>query len=336
MKTIKWEPRIITSEPNLEMLRPTLDREMQRANSKEQDRCLAANASGPRQCRLLGWLQRRDPKRLHQERDQKFYHDLLTCILLREDTKRIVLHQPQYSSIIESPYPVPDEVAQDLHWPFDQHIYIELDNPVISQQHDDRVDLHQGIAVLAGPEPRWVLNIFTSTQVNWLGCSAGRLDLPGNRFQALNEDIDRDSLQPAERSPYVRLVAYMTAKGIEIIDHPTRRNTARLLARRKLPNPWHVIQVEPRLLINAPNDFEETESRQHSYRYDVAGHIRFGRHRLKDSTHRTTREWVRPHQRGLANAQYIPATRRYSGEGPSDLTGTGEDTRPDPEPPDQN
>ena len=48
--------------------------------------------------------------------------------------------------------------------------------------------------------------------------------------------------------------------------------------------------------------------RQHSYRYDVMGHIRFGRHKLGDGTYRHTFEFVRPHQRGLKNSIYIPKT----------------------------
>ena len=71
--------------------------------------------------------------------------------------------------------------------------------------------------------------------------------------------------------------------------------------------------MNPRtVLADEDGDQRGETDRRHSYRYDVAGHIRFGRHRLRDGSHRTTREWIRPHQRGLANSNYVPATRRYS------------------------
>ena len=52
---------------------------------------------------------------------------------------------------------------------------------------------------------------------------------------------------------------------------------------------------------------------RHRYRYDVMGHIRFGRHRLRDGSYRETVEWVRPYQRGLANGVYIPKVSEFRG-----------------------
>jgi hypothetical protein len=40
------------------------------------------------------------------------------------------------------------------------------------------------------------------------------------------------------------------------------------------------------------------------------GHLRNGRHQLKDGTWKLTLEWVPAHQRGLNNSLYIPAIRK--------------------------
>ena len=310
--TIEWEQREIRSEPNIKTLLPQLLKEREMDNYQEQRRTIEANNLGPRRCRLLQWLTTREPRRIRTDYIQSFYQELLLRILLRERTKRILINEQQYQSIARSEHMVPDEVARELRWPFDDHIYIELERAIVSHEEDGRVDLHQGLIILAGPEPRQTLSINTCTQVNWLGCVLGRIDLKNNCHQVMNEDIDRDNFQPAEYTYHIRLLAYMTAKGIEIVEHPIPRGPRRQLERKSLPNPWHVIQVEPKIIIRNQDEEREETDRRHSYRYDVAGHIRFGRHRLRDGTHRSTREWVRPHQRGLAYSRYIPASRRYS------------------------
>jgi hypothetical protein len=103
------------------------------------------------------------------------------------------------------------------------------------------------------------------------------------------------------------MMAYMMAKGIEIIQQmPSRADRRRALKQGVTPQPWHLVRVEPRF-VEAMSGDHDSGSR-HSYRYDVMGHLRFGKHRLGDGTYRRSVEWVRPHQRGLANATYIPKT----------------------------
>ena len=107
------------------------------------------------------------------------------------------------------------------------------------------------------------------------------------------------------------MLTYMVAKGIEIVPEPLSRPQRRLLARKGLPNPWHVVRVDPRISRRGAPSQEPIGS--HSYRYDVMGHFRFGRHKRKDGTYSETVEWVRPHQRGLANDRYIPKVSKFEG-----------------------
>ena len=104
-------------------------------------------------------------------------------------------------------------------------------------------------------------------------------------------------------------VTYMTAKGVRVVEERVSRQQRRLMARSKLPQPWHIVTVEPRI---SSAGRSEDEGRQHRYRYDVMGHLRFGRHKLADGSYRTTVEVVRPHQRGLANDRYIPKVSKFN------------------------
>jgi hypothetical protein len=111
-------------------------------------------------------------------------------------------------------------------------------------------------------------------------------------------------------------LGYMMAKNIvvEVRDVPISRQVRRQLNRKGLPmpKPWHVVMVDPkyvRTIEDQPGD-----GGAHSYRYDVIGHVRIGRHRIgqrKDDgtyAYKQTLEWVAPHQRGLSNDLYIPKT----------------------------
>ena len=103
-------------------------------------------------------------------------------------------------------------------------------------------------------------------------------------------------------------LTYIMAKGIQILKvDPSRAERRRAARAGIIPQPWHVVQVEPRITL-VMGDTAGQVGRQHSYRYDVMGHLRFGRHKLSDGTYRDTVEFVRPHQRGLANSLYIPKT----------------------------
>ncbi|MDP2662032.1 MAG: hypothetical protein Q8R28_15010 [Dehalococcoidia bacterium] len=106
-------------------------------------------------------------------------------------------------------------------------------------------------------------------------------------------------------------LAYMLAKSIEVIQEPVSRQVRRWHEAHGLPLPWHIVRVKPQFRRAMDTEGEGT---QHGYRYDVIGHLRFGRHPRADGTYSQTIEWVKPHQRGLANELYIPATH-YVKEG---------------------
>ena len=109
------------------------------------------------------------------------------------------------------------------------------------------------------------------------------------------------------------LLTYMMAKGVQIQPERVSRQQRRLMTRQKLPQQWHVVVVEPQVRsVRGSLDAEELGSR-HRYRYDVMGHLRFGRHKLKSGAYRDTVEVVRPHQRGLANELYIPKVSHFKG-----------------------
>lgn len=143
-------------------------------------------------------------------------------------------------------------------------------------------------------------------------------------------DLDRDWIAARDEgagrgwwertiSDYARftawLLTYMTAKGIVIVEAEMTRQQRRAAARLKhRPSPWHIVTVDPTVV----RDFEPGEGggRSHSYRYDVRGHLRFGRHKRGDGSYSQTVEWVRPHQRGLANTIYVPKTYVYDAKSP--------------------
>lgn len=105
-------------------------------------------------------------------------------------------------------------------------------------------------------------------------------------------------------------IAYMLAKSIVIVEEQLPRSERRRqLKEGKLPEPWHVVKVDPKMYIGRKPG--EGEGTAHSYRYDVIGHLRFGRHKRGDGTYSETIEWVAPHQRGLANSIYIPKTSYF-------------------------
>jgi hypothetical protein len=108
------------------------------------------------------------------------------------------------------------------------------------------------------------------------------------------------------------MVLYMMAKSIVIVEEPISRQQRRALERKELPNPWHIVKVEPKFQKGGQRPDEDTGIR-HGYRYDVTGHLRFGRHRRGDGSYSETIEWIAPHQRGLANELYIPKISKFEG-----------------------
>jgi hypothetical protein len=98
-------------------------------------------------------------------------------------------------------------------------------------------------------------------------------------------------------------VLYMMAKSIEIISEPLPRNVRRNMERKGIPNPWHIVRVEPRIVKRGGIPTEEGSS--HGFRYDVMGHVRC----LPSGEF----IWVKPHQRGLQHELYIPKISKFEG-----------------------
>jgi hypothetical protein len=118
---------------------------------------------------------------------------------------------------------------------------------------------------------------------------------------------ERNVIRYAEFMSWV--LTYMMAKGIEITPMRMSRAERRRLAKDKHhPQPWHVVNVSPRML---KDQGAEGDGRGVGFRFDVMSHIRFGRHKLADGSYRHTVEVVRAHQRGLRYTEYIPATRKF-------------------------
>ena len=105
-------------------------------------------------------------------------------------------------------------------------------------------------------------------------------------------------------------LSYMMAKSIRIVPEPMSRQVRRNMARKNIPNPWHVVRVEPMI---KPGSTATGEGTSPSYRYDVISHLRFNRHKLKDGSWKYTIELVPPHQRGLGNALYVPKISKFEG-----------------------
>lgn len=163
------------------------------------------------------------------------------------------------------------------------------------------------------------------------------------RFPPLEEPLDpgrylgwweRSLL--AGSSLFSWMMAYTMAKSIHVVQEPVSRQVRRWHERKHKPlRPWHLVQVEPKFYAEHRYGPEE-EGSHHSYRYDVIGHLRFGRHHTlhrsgfgecpggvcssacpKGCTEHCLREqieWVGAHQRGLANTLYIPKTYSISGD----------------------
>lgn len=96
---------------------------------------------------------------------------------------------------------------------------------------------------------------------------------------------------------------YMMAKSVNIVvDGPTRQQ--RRYCERKnipIPEPWHKVIVDPKIV--RKRQAETGTGRTVGYRFDVIGHLRIQRRGDKEWI-----EWIQPHQRGLKNDIYIPAT----------------------------
>ena len=116
------------------------------------------------------------------------------------------------------------------------------------------------------------------------------------------------------------LMLYTIAKGIEIVEEPLPRHERRRMDRQSrkgfAPEPWQIVRVEPTLRKKYENARSSSTSPKvtHGYRYDVRGHLRNGKHKLRDGSYKYSVEWGPSHQRGLKNELYIPKTHAYEGD----------------------
>ena len=95
------------------------------------------------------------------------------------------------------------------------------------------------------------------------------------------------------------------AKSVVLQEEWVSRPQRRWMERHDIiPRPWHIVKLDPKIISHKTN---EEVPYHHQYRYDVIGHLRFNKHRIKEG-YRSVIEWVPDHQRGLANELYIPKT----------------------------
>ena len=236
-------------------------------------------------------------------------------LVLDQDTKRVVISHIQLQNLLDASYEVPSEIITRLRWPFDDAMFIEPDRPLQLTPEENPDLLLQALMLWPGTESRHLGYVFTQKDSIYIHTYL----VDAARAEAQLLSLTGSEPAPSTGMATARLLSYMTAKGIEIVEKHQPRAQRRLLAKKKLPNPWHQIRVSPTIRRNADGeDIVPGPGGEHGYRYDVAGHLRYGRHRLADGSYRLTTEWVRAHQRGLKHELYIPAVRNYKGTGDVD------------------
>ena len=164
-------------------------------------------------------------------------------------------------------------------------------------------------------DKRWEDNVWINVGTNDPTTTRGPRNIPG-RYAGYWERIIN---KYTEFFSWVML--YTVAKGIEIVEEPLPRHERRRMARADqkgevIPEPWQIVRVEPTLrkkYENASRSGDAPKSK-HGYRYDVRGHLRNGKHKLRDGSYKYSVEWVPAHQRGLKNELYIPKTHSYEGD----------------------
>ena len=261
------------------------------------------------------------------------------------ETRRIIVDAGQAQRFIDQADPPP--VVGGYHLPFDQ-CYVEFTEPIVMgdepgrdvtdrllgmilrRETAGRIALH---FIYRGDDDTWVdrgfgmdaatggaiTRVSTLTDTMWGAAHASVLpgDFPAGDHWVVAR-TEGDGIGYWERTIGALaqftcwLLTYLTAKGIVIVEAaPLSRQVARALARAKhRPQPWHIVTVQPMHIVDgAP----EGRGGGHGYRYDVRGHLRFGRHRRGDGTYSQTVEWIRPHQRGLQHTVYVPKTYLFRG-----------------------
>ena len=237
------------------------------------------------------------------------FRDLYSIVgrMADHETKRIIVPKHQATVFWELDEGVPRDTLHMLKWPFDK-LYLEFDLPV-----DMGIDGQVARAILVYP----VRTYPGGDNVTIFYSDGEEIYSQSFRYHLTTGEIyTRQLVEQTERCARFLgyLGAYMMANGIEIVEEKVSRQQKRLLARRKGPSPWHVIQVKPTIRdVLPPEGKDDGYVRRHGHRYDVMGHLRFGKHKLKDGTYRHTIEWVKPHQRGLRHEHYVPAIRKFGG-----------------------
>lgn len=275
----------------------------------------------------------------------------ITDILDDPETRRIIVDAGQAQRFVDQTDPPP--VIGGYRTPFDQ-CYIEFTDPIVmGESEPGRTPIDRMLAVIIrveagtgrlalhfiyhGDDDTWtdrglgmnantgaaITRLSTMTDVEpWGAVHASVVppDFPTGSIW-VEARTDGDGIGYWERTIATLaqftcwLLTYLTAKGIIIVEAaPVSRQVARAMARAKhKPQPWHIVTVQP--LRVEDGDLPDGRGGTHGYRYDVRGHLRFGKHRRGDGTYSTTVEWIRPHQRGLQHTMYVPKTYHYKGRG---------------------
>ena len=271
--------------------------------------------------RLLRWMKRHPappgPDGEQENRERR----MVTQQITDQRSHRMLIDHRQMEALIASDRVVPPEAVAELRWPFDELIYIEPDGAVPLEPDTEHGALLQGIGVAGSTDTREVTMAITrggTLEAHTFVVKTSQGTAGGLTAWGLTD-------QPETGAFISRLLAFMTARGIEIVGARLSRQERKLLTRRSIPNPWHIIQVKPTTSQQGPPEGEITGA-DDGYQWDVIGHVRYGRHRLADGSHRITKEWVRPHRRGLRHQRYIPGTRYYRGRHGADPTPPAEDS----------
>jgi hypothetical protein len=261
------------------------------------------------------------------------------AVLVHENTKRVLFDSRQASEFAKNGIQMPASAAEKIQLPFDQ-FYLEFTEPItLALQEPGFNEQAHALLIAALPHGNLQVTMFlqdkspTGEEVfvdrswfvnpEWKAFSRATL-MKEDPDPSIIPYADGNELIVAGEKPdypdrhigwwerviehYTTLVqwivVYMMAKSIEIVEEPLSRSARRRLERQSIPNPWHIVRVEPRFVKRTNGSTEDVGS-SHGYRYDVMGHLRF-------KTNGTV-EWVRPHQRGLQHELYIPKVSNFEG-----------------------
>ena len=189
-------------------------------------------------------------------------------MLKNHTTKRILVDAPQWEAFFQAD-PLPKEVLSQLHWPFDNAIYLEPTHPImpadmdvvdhalkesINAQGEDVDDGEKSyiraMVILPTGERRtlcilnsWKGQMMSATcELNLQQGTAHGEPPPGFTPQQGAESF-QDSLNYFATAVTL-LIAYITAKGIIVTPEPLPRQQRRRLEQTGQPNPWYVIRAQ--------------------------------------------------------------------------------------------